>query len=434
MRLVKPVRATVVLGSSPPINRRRCCLALAAAVAAPTVWAQPRPARPVKIALIDTLSGVLAQEGRNAMRSWSFLIERLLADPQHNPMGLHIHFAPFDNLGSPQTSVNMLKAAIDQGFRYFAQGLGSGVAAALSEAIGRHNRRNPGDPVLLLNYAAMDPALTNESCNFWHFRVDADTAMKMRALARFVAAQGRWQRVYLVNQDYSHGQQVASHFKRYLLEDAPLSRFVGEELHPVFGRTDFAQIAQRIARSGAQAVVTGNWGADLRGLVKALRDADVRLPLFTYYSSLTGTPRLLAEVGDALPVYQVATHHDRQGGALGTLFGAFHERFGEDLVMAPIYDALVMLLRAMHNIKSTAVQPVAARMSGMLFEGFNGPVQMRPDDHQLQKSVFVTRWVRQPAGQGRSAEGTGWQFAPQALYAAETLREPSRCAMSRPDY
>lgn len=384
--------------------------------------------------MIDTLSGPAATEGRNATRSWAFLLDRLQADASLNPLGLRFHFAAFDNAGSPQTSVNMLKAAIDQGFRWFAQGLGSGVASALSEAIGRHNRRNPGDPVVLINYAAMDPALTNERCSFWHYRVDADTSMKMRALTRFMAERGQWQRVHLVNQDYSHGQQVSAHVKRYLQELAPNTRVVGDDLHPVFGKTDFARYAQRVAESGAQALITGNWGADLRGLLLALAEQGLRLPVFTYFASLTGTPRVLAQVGEQLPVYQVATYHDRQGGTLGRLFTEYHQRHAEDLVMVSIYDALVMLIRAMNVVRSTQVRPVAGRMSGMLFEGFNGPVQMHPDNHQLQKGVYITRWTRQTSGQGRSSEGTGWQFVPAAYMPADDLREPSRCVMVRPDY
>lgn len=415
------------------LNRRRWVLGAGALLASPWLHAAARP-RTVKLALIDPLSGPVADVGRNAMRSWDFLVRRLQADPVANPFGVRLHFAAFDNASSPQVSVNMMKAAIDQGFRYFVQGNGSGVAAALIEAMGRHNRRNPDDPVLLINYAAMDPSLTNERCSYWHFRVDANTAMKMRALVRFVTRQSPWRSVYLVNQDYAHGQQVSAHVKRYLGEMDPVARVVGDDMHPAFVGLDFRAHARRIAASGAQAIVTGNWGADLRGLIEALHQEGVRLPLLTYYASLQGTPRLMADLAVQMPVYQVATHHDRQGGALGRLFTEFAAQHGEDLVVAPAYDGLVMLMRAMHAVQSTEVAAVASRMSGMLFEGFSGPVQMRPDDHQLQKGVFVSRWVRHVPGQGRDAEGTGWQFVPVAYSPPDELREPGRCVMNRPDY
>ena len=49
------------------------------------------------------------------------------------------------------------KQAIDQGIRYIAQGNGSSVALALSDAVAKHNERNPDKAVVFLNYAAVDP-------------------------------------------------------------------------------------------------------------------------------------------------------------------------------------------------------------------------------------------------------------------------------------
>jgi branched-chain amino acid transport system substrate-binding protein len=52
----------------------------------------------------------------------------------------------------------------------------------LLDAINKHNERDPARRVLFLNYSAVDPALTNEKCSFWHFRFDAHADMRMAAL------------------------------------------------------------------------------------------------------------------------------------------------------------------------------------------------------------------------------------------------------------
>ena len=39
------------------------------------------------------------------------------------------------------------------------------------DALEKHNARNPGKEVLFLNYAAVDPDLTNSKCSYWHFRL-----------------------------------------------------------------------------------------------------------------------------------------------------------------------------------------------------------------------------------------------------------------------
>jgi branched-chain amino acid transport system substrate-binding protein len=94
--------------------------------------------------------------------------------------GNTIEVVPFDDKGRPQESLTQLKSAIDQGYRYIAQGNGSGVAAALIDALNKHNERNPGKEVVFLNYSAIDPDLTNSKCSFWHFRFDTNVDMNPR--------------------------------------------------------------------------------------------------------------------------------------------------------------------------------------------------------------------------------------------------------------
>ena len=120
----------------------------------------------VRIAFIDPLSGSFANVGQNQLKSWQFVADRL--GGAKNEAGVKFEVVGFDNKASPQESLNALKAAIDQGFRYVTQGNGSGAALAISDAISKHNERNPGKEVVYLNYAAVDPALTNEKCSFWH--------------------------------------------------------------------------------------------------------------------------------------------------------------------------------------------------------------------------------------------------------------------------
>ncbi|MCV4632884.1 hypothetical protein OFB83_30250, partial [Escherichia coli] len=74
----------------------------------------------------------------------------------------------FDSKGTPEEALAMLRAAVDQRIAFVLQGNSSATAAALVDAINKHNEREPGRRVLFLNYAAVDPVLTNEKCSFWH--------------------------------------------------------------------------------------------------------------------------------------------------------------------------------------------------------------------------------------------------------------------------
>src|SRR4051794_5595846 len=261
----------------------------AAKAAAPAATAAaPLKGETVRIAFMDPLSGPFANVGQNQLKSWQFVADRYSGK---NAAGVKFEVVGFDNKGTPEGSLNTLKAAIDQGFRYVVQGNGSGAAWAILDAINKYNDRNPGKELVYINYAAVDPALTNApekegapGCSFWHFRLDADTSMKMEALTSFMKDQPKIKKVFLINQNYAHGQQVAKYFKEAIKRKRPDVEIVGDELHPLGQVKDFAPYVAKIKQSGADTIVTGNWGQDMTLLVKAMIDAGMKTPLYAYYA------------------------------------------------------------------------------------------------------------------------------------------------------
>ena len=383
----------------------------------------------VKIAFIDPLSGPFANVGQNQLKSWQFAAERLSG--AKNQAGVKFEVTGFDNKGSPQESLNSLKAAIDQGFRYVTQGNGSGAALAISDAVAKHNERNPGKEVVYLNYAAVDPALTNEKCDYWHFRLDADTTMKMEALTTFMKDQPKVKNVYLLNQNYSHGQQVARYFKEGIGRKRPDVKIVGEDLHPIGQVKDFAPYVAKIKQSGADTIVTGNWGADLTLFVKALNDAGLKLPMYTYYSGVTGTPTALAAGGDS-EVYVIGYAHANHTGEIGTLSADFKKKFNDDYYTYATYNGINLMGAAMAKAKSVDPTKVAAALEGLAVKSFAGEVQMRKADHQLQQSMFVTKWQKVDAKNAYSVENTGYTFVPVKQMDPYVSSTPTSCQMKRP--
>ena len=391
--------------------------------------AGPLAGQTVKIAMIEGLSGPFGNIGQNQLKSWQFLAENL--NGANNAAGVKFEITPFDSKGSPQDALNSFKAAVDQGFRYITQGNGSGAALALSDAVAKHNERNPGKEVVYLNYAAVDPALTNDKCNYWHFRLDADTTQKMEALTSFMKDQPKVKKVYLLNQNYSHGQQVARYFKEGMSSKRPDSTIVGEDLVPLGQVKDFAPYVAKIKQSGADTIVTGNWGADLTLFVKALNDAGLKLPMYTYYTNVTGTPTVLAAGGDS-EVYQVGYSHSNYTGVMGKLTADFKKKFNDDFYTFSIYNGMVMMGEAMAKAKSTDPVKVAAAMSGLQFKGFNGDSTMRKSDHQMQQGLYITKWQKVDAKNSYSVENTGYTMAPVKYIEAYVASTPTSCQMKRP--
>ncbi len=398
-----------------------------ALVCSGAAWAQK--GETVKIALIEGLSGSFGNVGQNQLKSWQFLIENL--NGANNPAGVKFEIVGMDSKGSPQEALNTFKAAVDQGFRYITQGNGSGAALALSDAVAKHNERNPGKEVVYLNYAAVDPALTNEKCNYWHFRLDADTSQKMEALTSFMKDQPKVKKVYLLNQNYSHGQQVVKYFKEGMARKRPDASIVGDDLVPLGQVKDFSPYVAKIKQSGADTIVTGNWGADLTLFVKALNDAGLKLPMYTYYANVSGTPTVLAAGGEG-EVYQISYGHSNHTGAIGKLANNYQKKFGDDFYTYSLYNGILLMSEAMVKAKSTDPVKVAAAMNGMRFKGFNGDSEMRKSDNQMQQGLYISKWQKVDAKYPYSVEKTGYTFAPVKYIEAYVASTPTSCQMKRP--
>ncbi len=405
---------------------RAMSVMVAASLSAGAVFAQK--GETVKVAWIDPLSGLMASVGQNQLKSYQFVAEKLNAN---NPAGVKFEIISIDNKLSPAETLNALKSAADQGVRYVVQGLGSGAATALIDGINKHNQRNPGKEIVFLNYAAVDPDLTNSKCSFWHFRLDADTSMKMEAMTTFIKDQKDVQKVYLINQNYAHGHQVSKYAKENLKRKRPDIQVVGDDLHPLAQVRDFAPYVAKIKASGADTVITGNWGSDLSLLVKAANDAGLTAKFYTYYANFGGTPTALGKAANGR-VYQIGYGHYNLGGLNGQLVNEFKKRFNDDYYSAATYSGLQMLTIAMANAKSTDPVKVAYAMEGLKFKTFNGEVEMRKSDHQMQQPVFLTKWAPVDAKNPYNVEGTGMTFVPVKQFDAYVASTPTSCQMKRP--
>lgn len=402
-------------------------ISVAASAALVSSLAFAQAGQTVKIAFIDPLSGPFANIGQNQLKSWQFTAEQF---NKKNAAGVKFEFASFDNKGSPQESLNVLKAAIDQGIRYVVQGNGSGAAAAILDAVNKHNERNPGKEVVYINYAAVDPDLTNSKCSFWHFRIDADTSMKMEALTSYMKDQADVKKVYVIGQNYSHGQQVSRYFKETIARKRPDVKVVGDDLHPIGQVKDFAPYVAKIKASGADSVVTGNWGQDLTLLIKAAKDAGLNANFYTYYALTGGVPTAMA-AGVGGKVRVVAVGHNSVPGIV-KMQDEFKKKFNDDWYTLQTYNAMAMLAAGMAQAKSVEPVAVAKAMDGLKFAGFAGEIEMRKTDHQLQQPLYITEWRKADAKNPYSVENTGFNFQEVKAIPSYVSSTPTSCQMKRP--
>jgi branched-chain amino acid transport system substrate-binding protein len=161
---------------------------LAMALSLSLVLTQPAFSQePVRIAFMDPLSGAFASIGNSGLKQLQFAADHMFNAKGGILGGRKIEIVPLDNQQSPTETQLQFRRAVSENLRIIFQGNSSAVANALNSTITRHNRRNPGQEILQINYSAVDPILTNDQCSFWHFRFDAHAIMKLNILTDYIA-------------------------------------------------------------------------------------------------------------------------------------------------------------------------------------------------------------------------------------------------------
>ena len=385
----------------------------------------------VKMVRIDPLTGLLGPVGVSQIKGYQFFAEKFSG--AGNPAGVKFQITAIDNKLSPAESLNALKAAIDQGVRYIIQGNGSSVALALTDAVTKHNERNPGKEVIYLNDSAVDPDLTNSKCSYWHFRFDADTSMKMEAMSSFMVDQKDIKKIYILGQNYSHGVQVAKYTKETLARKRPDIQIVGEDLHPLAQVRDFAPYIAKIKASGADTVITSNWGTDLTLLLKAAKDYGLNINFFTMNANNPGVPAQMGSWGENKVSVIWNWGHNAPTPELEKIYIAYQKQSNEDFIFAAHYNIVHMLTAAMDKAKSTEPKAVAYALEGMKFKSPVGEVEMRKTDHQLLAPLFMGMWAKQGSkGVKYDAEKTGYGFRSEVVWDAYVSAQPTSCQMKRP--
>ncbi len=408
---------------------------------------------PIKIALIEALSGAFANTGEAVFRNLLWATERVNQRGGVKVAGntfRRLEIERYDSKGQVEEALAMLRAAIDDGAQIIMQGNSSSVAAALIDAINKHNERVPEKRLVFLNYSAVDPILTNEKCSPWHFRFDAHADMRMAALMEVLREDRTLKSIYLIGQDYSFGQAVLREGKRQLAAQRADIQIVGDELHPLGRIKDFAPYAAKIKASGAGAVMTGNFGNDLTLLIKACKEVGFDGKFYSFYGNALGAPAAIGEAGIG-KVIAVADWLPNVGAPDGIVRGlnggsrqreadafmqAFRARFSkpeDDYVhmrMHLLMEALAQALQGTNSAGLIDANALAQRLAKANVSLFGQSGSMRSTDHQFQQPLVVGIMDKQGTpGVKYDVEGSGYGFRVIRVIDAAKAQMPSSCKM-----
>ncbi len=384
----------------------------------------------IKIGYMDPFSGAFAAGGDAGVKTFQFILDYINA--KGGPLGKKYELVTFDDKLQPSEALIALKSITDQNIPFVMSCVGSNVGSALIDAVNKHNARNPDNRILQLNCGQLATELTNEQCSFWHFRFAG--SVEMRAVARIKSLPQSVKTVYLMNQDYLFGQSIEKDTKRFLAQYRPDIKIVADEFIPLMQIKDFSPYISKIKASGAQSVVTGNYGPDLNLLLKAAVDSGLDIRFDTYLAHVIGAATAMGPTGEGR-VTSVLDDHDNiaveeHNADAEEFFKKWRATHDFMFINVPSLVQFEMLTRAINKAGSTDAVKVAMALEGMEQKDLYGVTNiMRKDDHQLLYPYYVGVFSKDVKYDAEKT-GLGWKTVYKTTVADETL--PTICKMKRP--
>ena len=384
----------------------------------------------IKVMYTDPLSGPFAQVGDQNLQQFKYIIDYI--NGRGGALGRKFELVSFDNKSQPSEALLALKAATDQNIPVIMQCSGSNIAAALIEGVEKHNERNPTNRIVYVNCGAVATELTNEKCSYWHFRMDAHVGMKAETMVRALPKDVT--KVYLLNQDYLFGQSVQRDIKSFLGKLRPDVKVVGDELIPLGKVKDFSPYITKIKASGAQALITGNWGPDMTLLIKSGMDSGLDIRYYTMYAHLGGGATAIGPAGNG-KVRSVMSFHENIAVETGKTdtegwTKQFRSTHDFDFYAAGFRTIFEFLQAAINKAGSADPVKFSAALEGLTITDMLGhQVTMRKADHQILSEYFVGVFTK---GVKYDSEGTGLGWKTEVTVPAKDLDQPNTCKMKRP--
>ena len=238
----------------------------------------------------------------------------------------------------------------------------------------------------------------------------------------------------MLNQDYLFGQSVQRDVKTFLSKLRPDVQVVGDELIPLGKVKDFSSYVTKIKASGAQALITGNWGPDMTLLIKASMEAGLDVKYYTLYAHLGGGPTAIGPAGNGKVAVIQAFNENIAVETGNTVLESWTRQFREthdfDFYAAGFRTIFEFIQAAFNKAGTTDPLAFALALEGLTLTDMMGrQVTMRKEDHQLLTEYFAAVFSK---GVKYDSEKTGLGWKTLTTVDAKDLAQPTTCQMKRP--
>lgn len=347
-----------------------------------------KAADPIYIGFNDVRSGPFKSNGDKFLMGIEVAVKEI--NKTGGLLGRTVEVVVEDNQMKPEIAVQKLRKLIqsDKCEAVF-QGSSSAVALSITQAIPRYKK-------IYVPVAAFAMDITGQHFNPYVFRTDANVAILTKTMAMYVGKQKALKKVYMVNMDYSFGQDVANYYEKFIKEIAPDTQIVGKDFHPMFNK-DFGPYISKVKASGADYLLSGNWGTDLIQLLVQGRSLGMNIPVAGILQADINA--LAAMPGEeAVGNYGVASFMP----GLDTLDAkkledSFYEKSGGTWPVEQIwygYKAVMFYAEAVKKAGSIDTDKIIKAFEGLKWNGPTGTATMRAQDHQIMQPMIVGQVVK----------------------------------------
>jgi len=335
----------------------------------------------VKFGVNDVRSGPFKPVGDRMI--WGVETAIKEANEAGGLLGKKIELVIEDNQLKAEIAVEKVKKLILQdGCQIIIHSTSSAVGGAIAQTMPRYKK-------IYLNTGAMAMGITGENFTPYTLRTCPNAGMLAKGLAQYFSKKD-YKKVFLINQAYSWGYDIAKYFEKFIKELAPDTQIVGKEFHKVFNK-DFTPYIKKIQASGADYIITGNWGADLAQLIVQSRALGMNRPFGSTFLDDDDVMSIVRE--KALGYVTVSPYilgvDNPRARALEE--SVYRNSGGKQLVFVTMlsYIGTKMYIEAVKKAGTFETEAVIRAFEGLTWEGPAGTITMRKEDHQYQFPMVI---------------------------------------------
>jgi branched-chain amino acid transport system substrate-binding protein len=333
--------------------------------------------RPIRILMLHPLSGPAKATSEQWVLGAKLAVDQ--ANARGGAAGRKIELISEDSQLKPEVAVSKAQKYLLEGNVDIILGAGSNIVKPLQDLTKQNN-------VLLIMAAHADDE-TGKNFTPNAIRPTWNVSMIARSLITYAAKQTSFKKFYLVNQDYAYGRDFGAALRKEIGRQIPGAQIVGEDYHPLMSK-DLSAIVTKIKNSGAEVILTSDWGLDISVLLRQRLDLGVTAVVMgnalSDWAVIKENPD--AAIGNIAVDSFFSTVNTKEGKAYVAEWKKWYK--GTDYpeptsVASREYVGISFVIEGIRKAGSTELNKLIPALEGLRMKSINGEVYLRPCDHQL---------------------------------------------------